>query len=61
MKKAKRNCIYLNLVIEFKNFGHVDNGINDDGIITQKFYYCFFKLSSGRIMQVMEVENFDDN
>ncbi len=48
------------MVIEFKNFGHAISGINNDGTITQKFYYCFFKLSNGRIIQVMEVENFDD-
>ena len=47
-------------VEQWKNFGHANSGVNDDGIITQKFYYCFLKLSNGRIMQVMEVENFDD-
>ena len=48
-------------IIEVRNFGHAKSGVNDDGMITQKFYYCFFKLSNGRIMQVMEAENFDDN
>jgi hypothetical protein len=48
-------------VEQWKNFGHANSGINDDGTITQKFYYCFFKLSNGRIMEVMEAENFDDN
>jgi hypothetical protein len=47
-------------VLEVKNYGNVNSGFNDDGAITQKFYYCFFMLSNSRIIQVMEVENFDD-
>jgi len=47
-------------VEQLKNFGHANSGVNDDGSITQKFYHCFFKLSNGRIIQVMEAENFDD-
>ena len=47
-------------VEQWKNFGHANSGVNDDSTITQKFYYCFFKLSNGRIMEVMEAENFDD-
>ena len=48
-------------VEQWKNFGHANSGVNDGGTITQKFYYCFIKLSNSRIMQVLEVENFDDH
>jgi hypothetical protein len=47
-------------IIQIRNFGHANSGLNDDGAITQKFSHCFFELSNGRIIQVMEVENFDD-
>ena len=48
-------------IVQWQNFGHANSGVNDDGTIAQKFYYCFFKLSNGRIIQVMEVENIDDH
>jgi hypothetical protein len=34
---------------------------NKNNVVTQNFYWCFFELSNGAIIDVHYTENYDDN
>ena len=45
-------------IIQYKNYGNTDSSISDEGIYCNKFYWSFYKLSNGKIVDLHYVENF---
>ena len=49
-------------IVKYKNYGKaMEAEPNKNNIITHNFYWCFFELSNGVIIDVHYTENYDDN
>ena len=49
-------------IIRYRNYGMAMQAKpNKNNIITHNFYWCFFELSNGAIIDVHYTENYDDN
>ena len=49
-------------IIRYRNYGRaMEAEPNKNNIITHNFYWCFFELSNGAIIDVHYTENYDDN
>ena len=49
-------------IVKYKNYGKaMEAEPNKNNIITHNFYWCFFELSNGAIIDVHYTENYDDN
>ena len=49
-------------IVRYRNYGKAMQAEpNKNNIITHNFYWCFFELSNGAIIDVHYTENYDDN
>ena len=49
-------------IVRYRNYGKaMEAEPNKNNIITHNFYWCFFELSNGVIIDVHYTENYDDN
>ena len=49
-------------IVRYRNYGKaMEAEPNKNNIITQNFYWCFFELSSGIIIDINYTENYDNN
>ena len=49
-------------IVRYRNYGKaMEAEPNKNNIITHNFYWCFFELSNGAIIDVHYTENYDDN
>ena len=49
-------------IVRYRNYGMAMQAEpNKNNIITHNFYWCFFELSNGAIIDVHFTENYDDN
>ena len=49
-------------IVRYRNYGKaMEAEPNKNNIVTQNFYWCFFELSSGVIIDINYTENYDDN
>ena len=49
-------------IVRYRNYGMAMKAEpNKNNIITHNFYWCFFELSNGAIIDVHYTENYDDN
>jgi len=49
-------------IVRYRNYGMAMQAEpNKNNIITHNFYWCFFELSNGAIIDVHYTENYDDN
>ena len=49
-------------IVRYRNYGKaMEAEPNKNNIVTQNFYWCFFELSNGAIIDVHYTENYDDN
>ena len=49
-------------IVRYRNYGKaMEAEPNKNNIVTQNFYWCFFELSNGAIIDINYTENYDDN
>ena len=49
-------------IVRYRNYGKaMEAEPNENNIVTHNFYWCFFELSNGTIIDVHYTENYDDN